>query len=242
MSFFNLRTHEDFGTSNNIPMALNSTFEYENKHGMSSILFKIIPPTGGTVVFEGLANTNTWVSITLRSLDRDQYVSETDVTEHIIGSISCLKKFRVKVTVAGTADGTISGRSAWEVSTLEGVEFANPPHKIGLQILTKPYSFTALQTGTVLWLPTIGTRFAITNLFIQGYGPTDGFMTIFDEIDISANYIFRAYFDVSLNNSISIPQNFNVPIIGQAVDNRVRLTTSTAVNGVIIIYDYEIKG
>lgn len=131
----NIRNNfQDFGSINNLSAALNSEVVYDNKHGMSTISFHLNIPTGATVVFEGSLDGLTYTGVKLRSMDTDEYSSSATESSPYIGSISSLRMFRVRVSVAGSAAGSVIGRASDQMSTLEGVEFENLPRYLTLAI------------------------------------------------------------------------------------------------------------
>lgn len=130
------KAFEDFGIDNNIAAALNSEVVYNNQYGMSTIAFQLDVPTGSTVVFEGSMDGVNYTDIKLRSMDTNEYSNFTTVSSPFIGSISSLRLFRVRVSVAGSAAGTIKGRASDQMSTLEGVEFENLPRYLTLAVKT----------------------------------------------------------------------------------------------------------
>ncbi len=117
---------DTFGSSDNLSAALNSQVLYTNTYGMSSIAFRLVVPTGSTVVFEGSFDGSNYDSVTLRRISNDGYVQSTTISDRFIGSISGMRLFRVRVSVAGSAVGTAMGTTSMQVSTLEGIENGAP--------------------------------------------------------------------------------------------------------------------
>lgn len=153
------KAFEDFGSAGNLSAALNSEVVYTNQYGMSTISFHLTIPTGATVVFEGSLDGLTYTDIKLRSMDSNEYSNNATVSAPFIGSISSLRLFRVRVSIAGSAAGSVIGRASDQMSTLEGVEFENLPRYLTLAVKTTSTSpirrVTALgnnpdvDTGTV---------------------------------------------------------------------------------------------
>lgn len=117
---------DTFGILNNLAEALNSEFVYTNTYGMNSIAFNLTIPVGGKVVFEGSFDGITYNAVTLRRISNDGYVQSTTLNDRFIGSISGMRMFRARVSVAGSAVGTIIGTVSMQVSTLEGIENGPP--------------------------------------------------------------------------------------------------------------------
>lgn len=130
----NRNNFQDFGSINNLDAALNSEVVYDNKYGMSTISFHLTIPTDATVVFEGSLDGVNYTDIKLRSMDTNEYSNSATVSSPFIGSISSLRLFRVRVSVAGSAAGSVIGRTSDQMSTLEGVEFENLPRYLTLAI------------------------------------------------------------------------------------------------------------
>lgn len=105
--------------------ALNSEFIYENLFGFSSIGFRIVPPTGGEVAFQGTYDGVNYFNIHLRGIESNLFVSKTTISQNIIGSIASLRAVKFKVTQAGSGPGSIVGRAQIQQSILEGIEDSN---------------------------------------------------------------------------------------------------------------------
>lgn len=128
------KSFEDFGSAGNLAAALNSEVVYINQYGMSTISFHLLIPTGATVVFEGSVDGINYTNVKMRSMDTDEYSSQATESSPFIGSISSLRLFRVRVSVAGSAAGSVIGRASEQMSTLEGVEFENLPRYLTLAV------------------------------------------------------------------------------------------------------------
>lgn len=131
---------EDFGTVGNLLPALNSEMVYINQYGMSTISFHLTIPTDATVVFEGSLDGINYTDIKLRSMDTNEYSNSATASSPFIGSISSLRSFRVRVSVAGSVAGSVIGRVSEQMSTLEGVEFENLPRYLTLALKGTPTS------------------------------------------------------------------------------------------------------
>lgn len=235
--------YSDFGSASNLGSALNSEVVFDNVGGFSSISFRVVPPTGGTVVFEGTADGDNWDAATMRSTVFGEYVSQATVADILIGSISALRKFRVRVSVAGSANGSCKGRAQRDASTTEGAEFDQRPDKIGATLITKGNTFTTAQTGTVLWTPSSGKRIYVTSYKINARSTTDGTITIFDDTDTNDNWILPpTQYDVSVNNSIRDGEQFSIPYKAKAVGNSIKVTSVGNIDFAVVVRGYEALG
>ena len=240
MAFLPPNNFENFGSASNLAAALNSAVTFDNVGGYSSIGFELTIPTGATVVFEATFDGTNWEQIAMRSQDLDLVQSSSTVTGTFIGSIACARQFRVRVSVAGSAAGTVQGRAQRDVSTLEGIEFGPPPHKIGFTAVHKDAAFTTAQAGTSIWTPAAGNKFVVTDIIITGFGATDAYLTLFDETDVAGQRLYRGQFDVSVNGAQYLVISLRVPYVSIAADNDLKVTTSADLDFDIIINGYEI--
>ncbi len=114
-----------FGSALNLAAALNTTIDIPTA-GYESIGFYLTIPTGATVTFYSSADGGTnYSTCTLRAQGSDGYATTSSTSGGYIGSVSATTHFRVKVTTAGSAAGTVIGQLSSAVNTLEGQE--NPP-------------------------------------------------------------------------------------------------------------------
>lgn len=111
MSYISQRNFEDFGTAGNLAFALNSELTYNNTGGFSTIGINLLIPTGATVVFEGTSDGVTYFP--LQCLDRktSTIVSFSNEDGNFICPSSVIRTFRVRVSVAGSVNGTVIGRA-----------------------------------------------------------------------------------------------------------------------------------
>lgn len=130
---------EDFGYANNLAAALNSEVAFVNIYGRNSISFKLTIPTGATCVFEGSFDGVTYNNVTMRRVANNGYLQSTDVSDIYVGSISAMRIFRVRVSVAGSAPGTVIGSANSGVSTLEGIK-NGPPNDFEINVIENKVS------------------------------------------------------------------------------------------------------
>lgn len=229
-----------FGSQDNIGQNENDEFLLNLPDGNSTIGFRVVPPIGGTVIFEGSFNGITWEEISMRSIDNDLMSHSTDITSNFIGSISGLRKFRIRTSSAGSAAGTMTGKLQKAVAVLEGIEFGNPPHKFGFTPISKDGGWTSAQTGTTIWDPTTGNKFVLTDLILIIGGNTDGVVTIFDETNSTGNIIFKGTIDISNNRQFSFNHAFKVPKVSSAINNILKITMSTDMTVDVVVHGYEV--
>jgi hypothetical protein len=219
---------------------IDDEFVFTNPCSFASIGFHFVAPPGGKVVFEGTFDGTNWVPITYRSMGIDEFVNHAHYDEDFVGSIANLRQIRFRTTVAGSGDGSVHGRVIRNVHTLESIEHGNPPHKIGQKIIRFGVDVTAPVTGSELFVPynvPHDRRFVITGYQLSLSGT--GEITIFDETDISDNWIFAASVKINAAESDFISHTFSVPFVSTTSGNRVLVTaTGTAVaKGVFTGYE-----
>lgn len=124
MTYISQRNFEDFGITNNLAFALNSIVTYVNTGGFSTIGIRLVIPTGATVVFEG---THDGAYFPLQVLDQstNSFVSSSDVDGNFLCPSSALRTFRVRVSIAGSVDGTVVGRAQRDVSIINAQRTIN---------------------------------------------------------------------------------------------------------------------
>jgi len=214
------------------------TFVNSNAESFQSVSFFVNAPTGGEVVFEQTFDNINWETLTLRSVDNDIYCTGTDNGSSFLGSIAAVKKFRIRTSSAGSAPGSIVGRVIKGLTILEGIEFGYPPHKIGYPPFHIDKNYSIAKTNEVLYTPPTGKKFAVTDYGIIVSGTTDGIATIFDETNEEGKRLFNGNIEVVTNKQFSRNHSFRVPFQALAIDNSLKLTTSTAIAIDIMIHGY----
>ena len=111
---------------------------------------------------------------------------------------------------------------------------------MGATPIHKDAAYTTAQTGSVLWDPGANSRFVVQTLIIFATGTTDAQTRIFDEADTAGSYLANQFFDVSVNNSISIVIPLVPPFVSAAYGNRLRITTSAGLDLRIVVHGYEL--
>lgn len=230
----------DIGKKDNLSPDLNAVLDIDNILGFTSLGFRIVPPLGGEIQFQGSFDDENFSPITARRMSNDAYLQSTKLTDNFIMSIAALRSVRFKTIVAGTAPGTLIGRASQHATVLEGIEHGNAPHNIGEVIDRRDASFSTAQTATPIWTPAAGKTFVITDYLVVISGNVDGRVTVFDETDIQNNRLINGFFDVSINAPLSIVSNLRTPFMANAADNILRLTSTTALDVDISLNGYEI--
>lgn len=223
--------------SESIPAALNSTVEITVNYGHNSMAFYIIPPTGGKVMFEGTPDGTNWAAITVREIGANGYTHQAATAAHFIGSISCMRKIRLKTITPGSAPGIITGKMVKGASTLEGAENNAAPHLFGYVPIHKDADFTGTQTGAAVWTPTSGKKFVVTDIIFSTGSVTGSVtFTLFDGTDIAGNRVMK----LRTGSNSAISQRLKTPFVSAAAGNVLRYTSSGTAESTVLIHGYEI--
>lgn len=220
-------------------------------NGAGAIVFGISSTTTGTFIFEGTADNTNWFNIEVFSLTEDLWVSGQSITPTLgrvyslmVGSIRQVR-MRTNALLGATVSHFITIDQTQDL--IAGIDTGAAPHNFGYTLVHKDGEYTTAQTGTVIWTPTTGKKFAITDITISTGGTTAGIVTIFDAITATTTYtagttpaIFRASFVPSANSNPGVIKSFNVPYVSAAANNVVHVTTSAAMTVYIQLNGYEI--
>jgi hypothetical protein len=103
--------------------------------------------------------------------------------------------------------------------------------------VVKTVDFPASQTGQVIWTPTAGSRFVITDIVIA-YGAAGAF-TLFDGTDNTTFRVFKVPVAAAGNE---IHHSYNKPYVSAAVNNVLKYTTGAVITGSITVSGYEQVG
>lgn len=108
-----------------------ASYEIDNDFGYSSIGFHLNVPNGGKVAFEGTFDNVNWNALTLRQLGSDGYVTHENESNGYIGSVSTIKKVRVRTYSPGSTTGSIVGRLSNQVNYRRNrTWFCSPPNRL----------------------------------------------------------------------------------------------------------------
>lgn len=233
------RAYQDF--SGVLGTVINDALTFDNNGGFMSVGFHCVPPTGSIVFFEGSYDGANFDTCLMRGTTTNAYTSQTAVTGFFVGSIANFRTFRIRTTTTGSVAGAAGGRAHKQVNTLEGVEQSNAPHRFGEVIVRRDASFTTQQTGAILWTPSSGKKFVVTDFMVTASGTTDARVTIFDETNSQGNRLYNGFLDLSATSpALIVAPALRTPFVSGAVNNNLRLTTSVAINIDVGIHGYEI--
>lgn len=231
---------KDFGSVDNLLPASGSAVTFENLGGYASVGISVNIPSGGKVLFEGSFDSVNYSPIVLRSLAGDGYTQTSKVSDNYLGSISNLRFFRVKMLESGTSTGYVIGRATLAPTTLEGIENQAPPHKFGHRIVNSGFAITGQTTSGIIFAPTSGKRFVLTDLHFsvgQGSGAN---VSIFDEVNNTSNWIYNSDYETAPSGgALRTILDFTVPYLSLTTGNKLRITTSAARNVNGVIHGYE---
>jgi hypothetical protein len=99
--------------------------------------------------------------------------------------------------------------------------------------------YTTIQTGAVVWTPTTGNRFMITDIAVSVSGTTAGTVTIFDEVNTLNQIIFKQEAAPTAAEPQRYNENFTTPYYSVGTNNSVRVTTSAAMTVRVHVRGFE---
>lgn len=90
----------------------------------------------------------------------------------------------------------------------------------------KDFSYNSSQTNTIIWTPTSGKKFIVTDYAINIRNSTLGAitLTIFDDTNSSGNVLYKANFEAGTNYDNVC--NFVTPFVSGAINRSLKITTS----------------
>ncbi len=232
--------YQDFAVG--LESGQDSAVTIDNTDGFSSIGFNMAIPSGSTIRFEGSFDGTNFGSIQLRELSSNGYTQTTDHSEDYIGSISTLRKIRLKTISAGTTTGWAAGRLGREAATLEGAENSPPPHRFGNELFHRGFSGVGTLTNKLLYTPPSGNKFAITYLSFS-VNSSAGSNVTFHEGSSTVNspnsWMFSAFVDTPAGDADIVTQIFSTPFVSSATNSGLYITTdgSVTVRGVFHGYN-----
>jgi len=234
----------------NLGTAANSASTI-NVEGANSVTFGISTTTTGTIIFEGTSDNTNWISVEVFDGTTDLWVSGQSITPTAGKVYQVLTqgyrqvRMRTVTTLGATVAHTITLSTAQQF--LGGIDTGAAPHNFGYQLVHKDVEYTTAQTGTVIWTPTTGKKFAITDITITTGGTTAGLVTLFDAASATTTYaagttpaIFRGNFAPSATSYAGVVKSFNVPYVSTTANNVLHITTSAAMTVYVQINGYEI--
>jgi len=225
-----------------------STIEVE---GGNTMTWGIGTTTTGTFIFEASSDATNWLSVEVFDAFNDTWVSGQNITPsagrtyHVACGGYRQVRIRTTATLGATVTHVVNVSNSQQL--LAGIDTGAAPHNFGYTLVHKDGEYTTAQTGTVIWTPTTGKKFAITDITISVGGTTSGVVTLFDAITATTIYtagttpaIFRATFAPSATSNPGTVKSFNVPYVSTTANNVVHITTSAAMTVYVQLNGYEI--
>lgn len=230
--------------------ALNSASTVDVEGG-NTMTWAINTSTTGTFIFEGSADATNWLSVEVFDAGADVWVSGQSLTPtsgkvyHVACGGYRQIRLRVNLALGTTVSHTINVTNSQQL--LAGIDTGPAPHNFGYALLHRDGEYATTQTGTALWTPATGKRFAITDMTISTGGTTSGIVTIWQGASADTTYtagtdpaIFRGEFAPSATAKPGMVKSFNVPYYSTTVDHVLRVTTSAAMTIYVQVNGYEI--
>lgn len=234
----------------NLGTAVNSVSAIEVEGG-NTMSFAIGTTTTGTFIFEATADATNWISVEVFDAGLDMWVSGQNLTPtlgkvyHL--SVGGYRQIRLRTTATLGATVAHTANVSASQQLLAGVDTGAAPHNFGYLIVHRDGEYATAQTGTALWTPTTGKKFAVTDISITTGGTTAGIVTVWQGAAADTTYtvgtdpaLFRGEFAPSANAKPGAIKSFNVPYISTTIDHVLRVTTSAAMTVYIQVNGYEI--
>ena len=234
----------------NLGTAANSASAVDVE-GANSLILGINTTTTGTIIFEATADNTNWYSIEVFDALSDAWVTGQNLTPTAgkVYYVACSGLRQVRIRTVSTLGATVAHFITLSNGSqvLSAIDTGFAPHNFGYTLKHFDGEYTTAQTGTVLWTPTTGKKFAITDITISVGGTTSGIVTLFDAASATTTYtagttpaIFRGTFAPSTTANPGVVKSFNVPYISTTANNVVHVTTSAAMTVYIQLNGYEI--
>jgi len=226
----------------NLGTAVNSV-STATTEGASSMMITIGTTTTGTFVIEGTGDGTNWGSPEVFDGTNDAWVTASALTATIGTNFQVLSgnfravRLRTTATLGATMAHTITMSMAQ--SFLGGMDTGPAPHNFGYPLFHVDITTGATVTTATLVIPPTGRRFAVTDITVAAGGTTAGIVTIYDAANVAfsqgtTNAILRVELAPSTTSRPGVLKNFIVPYVSSAVNNRVMLTTSAAINSLYV--------
>lgn len=212
----------------------------DNFGNFSTIGFHIPATSGLSVGFYGSFDDINYETITFRQIGGDGYTQidlyDGSANSHI-GSISALRKIKFVNLYGSSQSGCVMGRMTTNVSTLEGIEHGNPPHKYGNTPFHKGiYLNNTTGSGISIVTPPTGFKFIITDIGLS-ISSAGAYVTLYED-DNAADpdkWVFSAYVKANLADTQVYNLNLSTPFVSSQVNWPLKLHVSdtTTVRGVV---------
>jgi hypothetical protein len=234
---FNIRSNPA-----NLGTATNSTSSAATE-GASSMLISIGTTTTGTYVIESTGDGTNWGTPEVFDTGNDVWVSGSGLTPTLGANYQVVSgnfravRLRTTATLGATVAHTIT--MSMSQSFLGGMDTGPAPHNFGYPLFHVDITTGATVTTATLVIPPTGRRFAVTDITVAAGGTTAGIVTIYDAANVAfsqgtTNAILRVELAPSTTSRPGVLKNFTVPYVSSAVNNRVMLTTSAAINSLYV--------
>lgn len=223
-----------------VPKESGGIAPIDNDEGFATAGFHLTVPSGSKeCLFEGTFDNINWVPLIFKSPNDELYRTSASGDNSFVGSVAAFRKFRINNNETGFTDGRIIGRLSRTTYILEGIQSAPRPHNFGTTLIYKNGNFTSQQTDTLLWTPTPGTRFVLTEVNLSMGGTVNGIITIFEETNNLQNQILRTHVKVGGNNSEKRDSAFRTPYVSQIKNGTIRITSSAAITFSVHLRGFE---
>ena len=234
----------------NLGTAVNSASTF-NVDGANAVTVAISTTTTGTFIIEGTGDNTNWISLEVFEGSQDLWVSGQNITPtagriyQVMSQGYRQIRLRTVTTLGATMQHFITLSTAQQF--LGGIDTGAAPHNFGYVVFNRNGEYTTAQTGTALWTPTTGKRFAVTDITITTGGTTAGIVTVWQGASADTTYtvgtdpvVFRGEFAPSATARPGAIKTFAVPFVSSTVDHILRVTTSAAMTVYIQVNGYEI--
>lgn len=196
-------------------------------------------PIGANVIGKVTIDQTTPGTTNLVALAANQSVNNTQ-----IGGVT----MSVGNGVTGTGSQRVTIASDNTAFSVNATLTANAaPHNIGVTLIHKDAVYSTTQTTTILWTPTAGKKFVVTDISINTGGTITGIVTLYDAASATAYAagttpaIWRGEFAPSTTTKPGLIKSFNIPYVSTTINNILFVTTSAAINPLYIqLNGYEI--
>lgn len=234
----------------NLGTAANSVSTI-NVDGANMITVTIGTTTTGTFIIEGSSDGTNFFNVEAFNATDDIWVSGQNITptsgKTYHGLTGGMRHFRIRTvtTLGATVSHTFTSTNSQQM--IAGIDTGAAPHSFGYSLIHRNGEYATAQTGTALWTPTTGKKFAVTDITITTGGTTSGIVTLWQGSAADTTYttgtdpvVFRGNFIPSTTSSPGVVKQFPVPFVSSTIDHILRVTTSAAMTVYVQVNGYEI--
>jgi hypothetical protein len=203
------------------------------------MLITIGTTTTGTYAIEASGDGANFGSPEVFDATNDLWVTASAMTPTLGMNLQILSgnyrviRLRTTATLGATVAHTIT--MSMSEAFIGGIDTGPAPHKFGYPLFHVDTTTTLTLTTSTLITPPTGRRFAVTDITVAAGGTTAGIVTIYDAANVAfsqgtTNAVLRIELAPSTTSRPGVTKNFNVPYYSSAVNNRLLITTSAAIN------------